>query len=85
MILDVHMASEGHPAANDNEHDNDKLDHTKEVLEVKAPFQGKGVDEEGGGNTGKTNATLVPAINLDIGGIEDVLAEHNTVAGGPSQ
>lgn len=43
------------------------------------------MDEEGSGETGQPDTALVPATNLDIGGVEDVFTENDTVAGGPAQ
>lgn len=43
------------------------------------------MDEEGGGDAGESDTTLVPAVHLDVGGVQDVLAEDDGVGAGPAQ
>jgi hypothetical protein len=66
------MSSQGDPAGNHNDENNDNLDRPKEVLESDAPFECSAVDEECGGDAGKTDATLVPPVDFDLGGVKNV-------------
>jgi hypothetical protein len=42
------------------------------------------MNQEGGSNTGKTNTTLVPTVDFDIRGVQDVFAEDNGVGTSPA-
>lgn len=84
-ILQVHAPTERNPAGNRHKHDDNQLDHTKEVLQSQAPLDGDGVDEEGSGHAREADAALVPAADFDVGCVEDVFAEDDAVAGGPAE
>lgn len=49
------------------------------------PLQGQPVYQESDGHAGESNTTLIPPIHLDIGGVEDVLAEDHGVASRPAE
>jgi hypothetical protein len=79
------MASEGGETRENDDEKNDELDATKNVLQTKTPLQSETVDEEGRGNTCETNASLVPAVDRDLGGVENIFSENNTVRSGPTK
>ena len=43
------------------------------------------MDEECGGDAGKTDAALVPPVNFHVGGVQDVLAEDDGVRPCPTE
>lgn len=43
------------------------------------------MDQEGSRNAGKTNAALVPAVDFNVGGVQDVLAEGNGIGASPTK
>lgn len=70
----------------DNDEDNDEnLDYAEQVLQADAPFEGGAVDDKGDRQAGEGDAALVPAGDLDAGGVQDVLAKDDRVAGGPAE
>lgn len=79
------MTSQSHPASNDDENNDDKLDYSKKVLKAQTPIQCKTVDQEGGSDTRQPNSTLVPSVDLDIGRVENVLSKDDTVARSPPE
>lgn len=79
------MATESHPAGDDNDQNNEQFDGAKEVLQPQAPFQRERVDEESGSNAGQTNATLIPTVDLHLRSVEDVLAEDDAVTRSPAE
>jgi hypothetical protein len=68
------MSSQGHPAGNYNDENNDDFDCPKKVLESDAPFERGAVDEECGGDAGETDRTLVPSGDFDLGGVKNVFS-----------
>lgn len=66
-----------YPTGDNNDEDNDELNDTQQVLQSQSPLQSKTVNQESSGDAGKTNSTLVPAIDFDLSCVQDVLAEHN--------
>lgn len=81
----MHMSSQRDPTSDNDEQDDNQLNDTEQVLQSKTPFHRERMDEECSGETGQPDTALVPATNLDIGGVEDVFTENDTVAGGPAQ
>jgi len=53
-------------------------------LQTKTPLESETVDEESRGDTCETNTSLVPAVDRDLGGVENVFAEDDTVGASPS-
>ena len=79
------MPTEGDPSRHDDDQNDDQLNHAKEVLETKTPFQSHGVDEKGSSQTRKSNSTLIPASDFDLGCVENILSKDNTVTSSPSK
>lgn len=85
VVGDLEVAAQGDEAGEDDEGEDGQLDAAEEVLQVEAPPEGGAVDEEGDGDAGEADGALVPAVDLDLGGVQDVLAEDDGVAGGPGK
>lgn len=85
LLVDLEMSAESDEAAEDDDENNDDLDYAESVLEPDTPFESTAVNEEGGGDASKANTTLVPAVNLYIGGVKNVLAKDDGVTGGPTE
>lgn len=83
--LSLCMASQCNPSSNNDDQNDDQLDNAQEVLQTDTPFQSNRVDEEGGSETSQPDATLIPSSNFDLSCVEDILAEYDTVTGGPSE
>lgn len=81
----MHVSSQRYPASDNDEQDDNQLNNTEQVLQSKTPFHRERMDEECSGETGQPDTALVPATNLDIGGVEDVFTKDDTVAGSPAQ
>lgn len=64
-------------ASTDDEKQNYQFDHTKDVLQSQTPLQSKAMNEKCRCDTRQTYTPLVPATDLYIGGMEDILPEDN--------
>ena len=83
--LNLRVASQSHPASDNNEDDNDELDNTKQVLKTETPVQREAVNQERSSDASKANTSLVPSVDFYLGGVEDILAEDDAVTCGPSE
>lgn len=63
------MATKSNEPAKDDDDDDDQFDGSEKVLQAQTPVKGKTVDQEGGGDASQANGTLVPAVDLDLGGV----------------
>jgi len=81
----LQVAREGGEAGADDDEEDDELDDAEEVLQAQAPVQGEAVDQEGGRDAGEPDAALVPAVDLDVRRVQDVLAEDDGVRAGPAE
>lgn len=79
------MASKGSESRADDQEQNQKLDNAQEVLKAETPVHGKGVNQESSCDTGESDTTLVPAVDLDTGGVQNVLSEDDGVGAGPTE
>lgn len=84
-LLDLQMTRQRNPPGDDDDQDDNQLDRAQQVLQTEPPLQRRGVDEKRRGDAGQSNASLVPPRNLDLRGVEDVLAEDDAVACGPAK
>lgn len=79
------MASKSGESSDDDNEQNDKLDNTKNVLQAKTPLQSQTVNKEGRRDTSETNSSLIPAVDRDLGGIEDVFTKDDAVGSSPTK
>lgn len=84
-LVDLEVAAQGREARDDDDEEDDELDDAEGVLQPQAPFQGEAVDQEGGGDAGEADAALVPAVDGDLGGVEDVFAKDDAVGACPAE
>lgn len=68
------MSSQGDPACDDNDENNDDFDCPEEVLEPDAPFERGAVDEECGGDAGQADGALVPPGDFNLRGVKNVFS-----------
>lgn len=85
VLGELDMATKGNETTQNDDQDDDQLDRTKEVLQAQTPLERKTVDQEGGGDACQTNAALVPPVDLNVGRVEDVLAEDDGVTTSPTE
>lgn len=85
VIVDLEVTAEGNEASDDHEEDNGELDPAEKVLQAQTPLEGGTVDDEGRGDASETDTTLVEAGDLNVGGVQDVLAKDDRVTGGPTE
>ena len=83
-LVDAKFTSESGKSREDDDEQNDELDNTKSILQTKTPLQSETVDEEGRGDACETDASLVPAVDRNLGSVENVFTEDDTVAASPS-
>lgn len=78
-VLDFDSASQCSPACDHDDQKDRELDESEQVLQAKTPFQSETVNEKGCGNTSKTDAALVPSVNLNIGSVQNVFSKNDRV------
>lgn len=79
------MTSKCGESSDDNNEQDDKLYNTENVLQAKTPLQSETVNEEGGRDTSETDTSLVPAVDRNLGGIENIFTENDAVGSSPSE
>lgn len=84
LLIDLEVTAESDETADDHDEDDGQLDEAKGVLEAKTPLESAAVDEESSRDASQTNSTLVPSVDLLVGGVEDVLAKDDRVTGCPT-
>lgn len=82
---ELEMTTKGNPAGDNDDQDDDDLDGAEEVLKTDTPLDRGGMDQEGGSDAGETDSTLVPSVDLNVGGVQDVLAKDDRVAACPAE
>lgn len=85
LLVELDAARQRRPASKDHDQDDEDLDAAEEVLESQPPFECEAVDQEREGEAGQADAALVPPVDLDVGGVQDVFAEDDGVAAGPAE
>lgn len=83
-LVDLEGAAQRRKAGEDDEQDDEQLDDAQQVLQPQPPLQREAVDEEGRRDAGQADAALVPAVDLDLRGVEDIFAKDDGVRAGPS-
>jgi hypothetical protein len=83
-VGDFDGTSQSGETRDDDDQEDRELDETEQVLKTETPLECKPMNQEGGSNTGKTNTTLVPTVDFDIRGVQDVFAEDNGVGTSPA-
>jgi len=81
VLGELEMAGQRHPAAHDDDEDDNDLDEAEQVLQADAPLERQAVDQKGRRDAGKADAALVPPVDLDVGSVEDVLAGDSQQGG----
>jgi hypothetical protein len=84
LLIKLDVSTEGDKAGNDDDQDDDDLDYAQDVLKTKTPLESSAMDDKGDSDTGQTDTTLVPTVDLLVGGVEDVLAKDDRVSRGPT-
>lgn len=79
------VASKGSESGADDQEKNQKLDNAQEVLKTETPVHGECVNQESNCDTGESDTTLVPAVDLDTGGVQNILSEDDGVGAGPTE
>lgn len=84
LLVSLEMTAKGNKTADDHDEDDEELDDAESILKTKPPFESTSMDEERSGDTSQTNTTLVPAINLGIRSMEDILSKDDRVTRSPA-
>jgi len=79
------MATERRKSRHDNQQQDEKLDRAQQILQPQAPIQSQPMNQKGVGNTSKPYTSLVPSIDFDIGGVEDIFSENHRVGSCPAE
>lgn len=85
LLVNLEVTTESNETTKDDDQDDDDLDNTEEVLKSDTPFESETMDEEGDGDASHTDTTLVPSIDLYVGGVEDVFSKDDRVTGSPTE
>lgn len=84
-LVDLDGSSQGSPSRDHNQENDGKLDHTQEILQPQTPLQEQAVYEEGSGDASKSDTTLVPSVDFDVGSVQYVLSKDDRVRSGPAK
>lgn len=84
LLIKLNVSTEGDKSGNDDDQDNDDLDYTEDILKTKTPLESSAMDDKCGGDTSQTDTTLVPTVDLLVGGVKDVLSKDDRVSRSPA-
>lgn len=74
---------EGNKTTDHNHNDDNQLYEAEDILNPETPLYRRRVDKKGNCDARKADTSLVPSVDFDTAGMEDVLTKHHAIASAP--